>query len=104
MIRRPFARNLWTFQPDRICIYPDSLDIWSGFFGQITAMKDVSPEIFGHINSNRESSWAGYIMSRKKVNALGLLIISMSSQKGRPRFKRKTGKKQILIADIIKAK
>jgi len=67
-------------------------------------MKDVSPEIFGHIKLNRESSWAGYIMSRKKVNALGLLIISMSSQKGRPRFKRKTGKKQILIAVIIKAK
>jgi len=28
----------------------------------------------------------------------------MSCQKGRPRFKRKTGKKQILIAVIIKAK
>ena len=52
-------------------------------------MKDVSPEIFGHINSNRESSWAGYIMSRKKVNALGLLIISMSSQKGRPNLRSK---------------
>jgi len=34
VIRQPFARYLWTFQTDRICIYPNSLDIWPGFFGQ----------------------------------------------------------------------